>query len=168
LGAGLRRYVAPEDVLQQAYAAAFKSIKRCSFDDPGRFYKWLERIALDQLKRVARDLHRAKRDVRRNQSRSPGGKTSIPDLVERVATSQSTPSRHLAKREAFAAAISSLARLTDDQRIAIQMRILEGRPAGEIATELGKTEGAVHMLVKRGLDKLAELMGSISRYISSR
>ncbi|MBN2560166.1 MAG: sigma-70 family RNA polymerase sigma factor [Phycisphaerae bacterium] len=166
MDAALRRHVSPNDILQQAYAAAFKSVRRCSFESPGAFYKWLEKIALDQLYNTGRDLMRGRRDIRRNLSRSPGGRTPASDLVKRLPSPLSTPSRHLARREASAAAISSLARLTDDQREVVQMRFLENRSVAEIAAELGKSEGAVHMLIKRALDKLAELLGSISKYLS--
>jgi len=166
MNTALRRHTSPDDILQQAYAEAFKSIRRCSFENPGGFYKWLERIALDQLYNIGRNLMRDRRDIRRNLSRSPGGKTPASDPVQWLPSPLSTPSRHLAKREASAAAISSLARLTDDQRKVVQMRFLEGRPVAEIAAELGKSEGAAHMLIKRALDKLAELMGSISKYFS--
>ncbi|MFH1417778.1 MAG: sigma-70 family RNA polymerase sigma factor [Planctomycetota bacterium] len=166
MSAALRRHVGPDDILQLAYVAAFKSSDRCSFDGPGAFYKWLEKIAIDQLKNAARDLRRAKRDIRRNLSRSPTGNTSACDLVGRLSSPRSTPSRQLSKREASAAAVSSLARLPDHYRQVVQMRFLEEQSVAEIAAELGKSEGAVHMLIKRALDRLAELMGSISRYLS--
>ena len=164
---GLRRHVDPDDVLQEAYVAAFKSIQRCSFDGPAGFYKWLERIALDRLKDTQRNLKRLKRDVGRRQTGAGGAGTSYPDLVERLASPQSTPSRQLAKREASAAVLSSMARLTDAQRQVVRMRILEGRQAAEVAGALGKTEAAVHMLCHRGLKALREMMISITRYLSA-
>ncbi len=166
MSAALRRHVCPEDILQLAYVEAFKSIERCSFAGPGAFYKWLEKIVMDQLKNAVRDLRRAKRDIRRNLSQSPAGDTSIGNLVERLPSPQSTPSKHLSEREASAAAISSLARLPDHYRQVVQMRFLEDRPVTEIAATLGKSEGAVHMLIKRALDRLSELMGSISQFMS--
>jgi RNA polymerase sigma-70 factor (subfamily 1) len=166
LSPALRRYVSPEDVLQQAYIEAFKAATGRAFENPAGFYRWLERICLDQLKNACRHLRRDRRDVRRNLSGSAAGTRSALALVERLPASPSTPSRHPAKQEACAAALSSLARLSDDQRTVVQMRFLEDRPVQEIAAELGKSPGAVHMLIKRGLDNLAELMGSISRFLS--
>jgi RNA polymerase sigma-70 factor (ECF subfamily) len=162
----LRRHADPEDVLQQAYVAAFQSIKQCSFDGPAGFYKWLETIALDRLKDLKRDLGRKKRDIGRQLSAPPAATSSYADLVERLASPQSTPSRHLAKREACAAAVSSLARLTPDQRAVVRMRLLEGKQAAEVAAELGKSEAAVHMLLHRALKELRKLMVSITRYLS--
>lgn len=166
MSTSLRRHVGAEDILQQAYTEAFTSIGRYTFNTPGGFYKWLETIALRRLKSVSRDLTRQKRDIRRNQSRFQDAETSIHDLIERIPGAQSSPSRRLAKQEASAAAVSSLARLEEDQRNVITMRFLEHRPVSEIAEELGKSKGAVHMLITRGLDRLEKLLGSISRYLS--
>lgn len=162
----LRRHVDPDDVLQEAYAAAFRSIKDCSFDGPAGFYKWLEAIALNQLKEIGRNLRRQKRDIDRAQAEPPAGLTSIPDLAERLTSGGSTPSRHLAMQEATAAVISSLARLTADQRTVVRLRFLGGRPVAEIARDLNKTEDAIHMLCHRALKQLRAHMGSITHYLS--
>ena len=168
MGSTLRRHVDPDDVLQEAYVAAFKSITRCSFDGPGGFYKWLERIALDRLKDIQRGLKRKKRDIGRRHTGPGVAASSYPDLLERLTAAQSTPSRHLAKREASAAVLSSLARLTDDQREVVRMRIMEGKQAADVAAELGKPEAAVHMLCHRGLKALRVMLVSITRYLTTR
>ena len=94
MGARLRRHVDAEDVLQQAYIAAFRSVRRASFDAPGAFYKWLEQIALDRLRDAKRDLRRQKHDIGRNLSGAgAAATTSHVALVERLTADQSTPSR---------------------------------------------------------------------------
>ncbi len=166
MAVALHRHVDPEDVLQQAYVDAFKSIGTCSFDGVGAFYVWLERIALDRLKKTERDLRRKKRDIGRRLTRSAAGATSSPDLMARLSSPGTSPSQSLAKDEASAAVISSMARLTDDQRAIVRMRFLEDKPVAEIAAELDKTEAAIHMLSFRGLKALRELMGSITQYLT--
>lgn len=168
MDASLRRHFDTEDILQSAYAAAFQSIQGCVFEGPGGFYKWLERIALNQLKETQRNLHRRKRDIDREQSLVGDRSTSYLGLAQRVAASDSTPSRRLAQQEVAAAVISSLARLTDEQRAVVRMRFLENRPVADIAMALDKTEDAIHMLCHRSLKKLREFMGSITRYLSSQ
>lgn len=166
----LRRYFEAEDVLQEAYAAAYRSIGDCNFDGPGGFYAWLEAIALNKLQTIERDLHRKKRDVRRERHADsfPAAGTSsasYPDLFARLSAGQSTPSRHLANREAVAAIISSIARLSDQQRAVIRMHFLEDRPVAEIAAVLGKSNDAVYMLCYRGMKKLRVHIGSLSHYL---
>ncbi len=167
MDARLRRRVDPDDVLQDAYAAAFQSITGCSFDGPGGFYKWLETIAANQLKETVRDLHRLKRNIGREQSRPPAAATSYPDLAERLVSPGTTPSRKLGRREASSAVISSMARLTDDQRTVVRMRFIEDRSVAEVAAAIGKSEDAVHMLCHRGLTNLRTFVGSMTRYLSS-
>ena len=166
LDSATRHRVDPDDVLQDAYAAAFESVNGCRFEGPGAFYKWLEKIALNALRDQERALKRQKRDVAREIHGSGQTSTSYPDLVQRIATSDSTPSRPVRRNEAVAAVLSSLARLTDEQREVVRLRYLEGRPVAEIATRLGKTEMAVHSVCRRGLKALRESMVSISRYLT--
>ena len=137
-----------------------------SFDSPAGFYKWLETIAFNRLRDQQRALHRQKRDIAREAADRPDPSTSYPDLLNRVSAGQGTPSRHVAKDEATAAVMSSLARLTDEQRAVVRLRFLEGRSVAEIAAELGKTEDAVHKLSFRGLKNLRRILVSITRYLS--
>ena len=85
----LGRYIDPDDVLQEAYAAAFKTIGGCRFDGPPAFYKWLERIALNELKDQQRALKRQKRDITREVHGSAQTRTSYPDLTDRLAAPDS-------------------------------------------------------------------------------
>ncbi len=166
IGDALRRYIEPEDVLQEAYAAAFEAAKGNTFAGPAAFYKWLETITLHELSNQRRALRAKKRDVARELHNSSAGSTTYPDLVKGLVGSDGTPSRHMAKGEAAAAVLSSLARLSDDQRNAVRLRFIEGRPVSEVAERLGKTEGAVHGLCGRGLRALRVSLVSISRFLT--
>jgi RNA polymerase sigma-70 factor (ECF subfamily) len=166
MDAATRRRMDPDDVLQNAYADAFKAITTSRFDSASDFYRWLETNALNELKNRRQALKALKRDVRREVSGPAQAATSYPDLVDRLIAPDSTPSRQVARGEAVAAVLSSLARLSDDQRKVIRLRFLEGRPVAEVADRLGKSEGAVHGLCRRGLRALRESMVSISRYLT--
>ncbi len=163
----LHRYFEPEDVLQEAYASAFRAVRGARFDGPAAFYKWLETIALNQLKDDQKAVHRQKRDPARQRSNVGHAGTSVLDLAERLTAPDSTPSRKVARKEAVAALLTSLARLTDDQRSVIRLRFLEGHSVTDVAARLGKTEPAIHMLCHRGLKALRELMVSITGYLSN-
>lgn len=162
----LRRHLDAEDILQNAYVEAYRSISICSFDGPGSFYRWIEKIALDRLLNASRDLRRQKRDIGRRFSRPKAVMTSCEDLLDRFAASGPTPSRVIAHHEASAAVLSSMARLTDEQRMVLNYRFLEGLPVAEIAAQMEKSEAAVHMLSYRGLISLRDILGSITRYMS--
>ena len=80
----VRRHLDPDDVLQDTYVAAFKRVAGCTFDGPGAFYKWLETIAVNQLKDHQRALKRQKRDVGRQLTGPPRASSTYPDLVHRL------------------------------------------------------------------------------------
>lgn len=167
IDARLERYFEPEDVLQDAYALAFRAASDARFDSPAAFYRWLEVIALNQLKDHQKAIRRRKRDPARVQSHTARPGTSMADLAERLTAPDSTPSRKVARKEAVAALLTSLGRLTNDQRSVIQLRFLEGEPVRDVAKRLGKTEPAIHMLCHRGLKALRELMVSITGCLSN-
>jgi RNA polymerase sigma-70 factor (ECF subfamily) len=163
----LQRYFEPEDVLQEAYAVAFRAATDARFEGPAAFYRWLEAIAFNRLKDHQKAIRRRKRDPARLQRQTSQRRTSVVDLAERLTAPDSTPSRKVARQEAVAALLTSLGRLTDDQRSVIRLRFLEGEPVSEVARRLGKTEPAIHMLCHRGLKALRELMASITGYLST-
>lgn len=165
VGGKFARLIDVEDVLQQAYVSAFKALPESRFSSPGGFYKWLERIATNDWLDMQRALKRQKRDVRR-VANSIDTRDSLVDAVQRIAASGPTPSRQLARGEAIAAALSCLARLTEEQRTVIRRRYFEHAPVAELAHELGKSESAVHALCYRALQRLREHLGPISRYLT--
>jgi RNA polymerase sigma-70 factor (ECF subfamily) len=157
------RHLDPDDILQDAYVKAFQSVRDASFDGPGGFYKWLETIAVNQLADARRALHRQKRDVARRIDAPPAASTTYPDLFDRIAKDQSTPSRRLRRAEATAAVLTSLARLTDDQRQVIKLRFLQELTVPETAAIMKKSPDAVHMLTVRALKPLKNhLVGASS------
>ena len=166
LGASMGRYVEPDDIVQEAYARAFRAVTTCTFESAAGFHAWLEEIALNVLRDQHRFHGRKKRDLRRNARDPKGISESYERLVEQVAATDSTPSRKLAKVEAAAAVLSSLARLTDDQRSVVELRFLKGWPVADVAEHLNKSEAAVHMLCHRGLKSLRDVLLSMSRFLS--
>ncbi len=184
--------VDPDDILQQAYVVAFRTLctpaedgaaganpgpagkpdaKACSagaplrFENTGHFYKWLETVALHQLRDVERALRRQKRNVAREVPHGASPSASYPNLVHQLVADDATPSREVAQAETVAAVMSSLARLPDVQRDVIRWRFIEAVPFAEIARRLGKTEDATYMICHRGLKTLRGLLVSITRYI---
>ncbi len=174
IDASMRRYIDPDDVLQEAYIKAYDALSRptCdgvsspTFDGPGGFYKWLEKIALNRLKNQKRHWHQSKRDIDKRVFPRASATASYPSLLSWLPGSQGTPSRQMRKAEASAAVMSSLARLADDQRHAVTMRLFEDVSVSEIAAHLGKSEMAVYRLFHQGLKRLRKHLVSISNYLT--
>jgi RNA polymerase sigma-70 factor (ECF subfamily) len=50
--------------------------------------------------------------------------------------------------------------LTGEQREAVQLRYFEGMPSKKIAERMGKTDGAVRVMLTRSLGRLQELLAA--------
>jgi RNA polymerase sigma-70 factor, ECF subfamily len=181
IDAGLRHRLDADDVLQEAYAKVFAALggaggppggvgvspaNRPVFDNPGHFYKWLEAVALNQLRDMQTALRRQKRDAAREVACRTGTTDSYPNLIQQLAGQDPSPSRAIQKDEAIAAVLTSLARLEAEQRAVIRQRFLQDVPFEQIAERLGKSVEATYMICHRGLKNLRGFMVSITRYLT--
>lgn len=160
-----RSVLAPEDILQETFADAFRTIE--GFEPVGKdaFYRWLSTIADHRLV----DAVRALKTARRGGDRTPAANTarsSIANLVDIVAITTRTPSRVARSHENTAAVQVALAGLRAEHRDALTLRYLQGLPIAEVAGRMGKTESAVHKLCSRALQSLRKSMGEAANYLS--
>jgi RNA polymerase sigma-70 factor (ECF subfamily) len=130
---------------------ASRSVKTESGPDSAEistFRVWLFRIA-----------HNVVANERRRDRRRPvtpleeAAEFSAPDDVAETA----------AAREAFSAAWDAVARLPQDRRRAVILRFVDEMSTAEIAAILGRSEGAVRVLLHRALRSVADdLRGHLS------
>jgi RNA polymerase sigma-70 factor (ECF subfamily) len=152
-----------EDILHKTYVKAFRGIASFAGRSGESFSAWLRTIARHQ---IADDLKR-----RRNERRSPerpkeGGSSWILDLRERVVDRTDTPSKEVARREAVRAMQVALAALPDSHRQAIWLRYLQGLSLEESAKRMGRSLDSVRGLCARGRQRLREILGRASAYLS--
>jgi len=159
LGAGLRRKLEPEDVFQEVSAEAVRSLP--SVDLAAREpFGWLCQIA----ERRIIDAHRrffgaAKRDAGREISidkASPD--TSQAQVIDMLAASMTTASQVFSRNVRQERLAEALEGLPEDQREALRLRYVEGLPSKEIAERLGKTDGAIRVMLTRSLNRLQTLL----------
>ena len=74
--------------------------------------------------------------------------------------------RQVARGEARSALERGLDALPAPYRRVIEMYDLQARPIDDVASELGRSPGAVYMLRARAHDRLKEQLGTASRYLS--
>lgn len=126
-----------EDVVQEAILHAYLALDRLR--DPERFGSWLCGIAVNLARmRLRRTRPRVSLDERGGGSRLPTA-TAPP------------PERALEELEAVRAA---LALLPDGQRQLVFMHYIEGLSCEEIATLLGRSNGAVRVALHRARSRL--------------
>ena len=132
----VRDATAAEDVAQEAFLAAIRSLDR--FDRRRPFGPWLHRIVVNR----AIDYARA-RELRREVA---------GEVIEPAAPDEATgPSEEV---------LAALGALPPEQRAVIVMRHLLGFTPGEIAKALGLPRGTVNSRLRRGLDGL---QGAVER-----
>jgi RNA polymerase sigma-70 factor, ECF subfamily len=160
----LRSTIAPEDIIQDVFATAFRNIGAFRPEGADAFYRWLTAIADNRII----DTVRAHNSAKRGGGRAAVGpeRSSIAALIDLVAVNDRTPSRSAGGHEAAAAVQVALAGLKLEYREALTLRYLEGLGVAETAERLGKTEPAVHKLCSRGLQSLRESMGEANKYLS--
>ncbi len=142
-----RQLAEVDDLVQETYLRAFKSIDRFSYQSSGSLLRWLSSIAdhviIDQLRYHEREK-RAGEEVRFRSASNPHG----PEPVD-----SKTPSRLLAQQEALENLLARLSELPEDYRKAILMAKIEGISTAEMAERLGRSREAVALLVYRAVKR---------------
>jgi RNA polymerase sigma-70 factor (ECF subfamily) len=160
----LQAVLGVEDVLQEAFVEVCHSIRDCKAADGKVFFHWLVKIAEHQ----AVDMIRAARAAKRggNWSAVDADSASIHGLLLEAGGHATTPSSSAARHEAVAAVRSEMEQLPDPYRQALHLRYFEDLPVCQIASRMGRSEMAVHLLCHRGLRRLAARMGSAACFLS--
>jgi RNA polymerase sigma-70 factor, ECF subfamily len=167
IGRQWRAALEPDDVMQVTYLEAFMQIGRFDPSRPDAFEAWLRRIAENNLRDALRGLKRQKRPQPANQLRPHGGDDSAVALLELIGATSATPSRELRRDETHALLDRAIRTLPEDYAAVIQGYDLQGRGIADLASELGRSPGAVHMLRARAHDRLRELLGTASMFFSA-
>ncbi|MCA9257054.1 MAG: sigma-70 family RNA polymerase sigma factor, partial [Phycisphaerales bacterium] len=157
-----RSMVEPADVMQVTYLEAFLRIGSFDPDRSESFAGWLRRIAQNNLKDAIRGLERQKQPQPRNRVKPPRFEDSLVGLYEMLEAGISTPSRQVRRKEACQLLESSIRLLPDRYGEVIRRYDLECQSIADVASALGKSAGAVHMLRARAHDRLREQLGSAS------
>lgn len=155
-----------DDVMQVAYLEAFLHIDQLTARDSATFLGWLTRIAENALRDAVRGLSRQKRPDPARRVMASCGPDSYVGLLECLGVTTTTPSREAARRDASAILEAAVGRLPEDYKTAVRLYDLEGRPVAEVASTMGRSAGAVHMLRARAHDRLREDLGTSSQFFT--
>jgi RNA polymerase sigma-70 factor (ECF subfamily) len=125
---------AAEDIAQDAFLAAVDNLDR--FDRRRPFAPWLHRIV------VNRAIDWARREALRRTGDGPVAESPAP----------------APKQEVGAELMAALAQLPPEQRAVVVLRYLLDYTPGEIARMLELRRGTVNSRLRRGLDRLSDLI----------
>jgi len=125
------------DVAQAALARALEGLS--GLREAGAFRGWLYEIALNECRRRRRGLGRLRAAYDRWRDRRQAEERGRPEK--------------LAADEA-AVVLAALARLPERQRLAVELRVVEGLTGEEAARALGCTVGTIKANLHHGLERL--------------
>jgi RNA polymerase sigma-70 factor (ECF subfamily) len=160
LGAALRRKIEVDDVFQEVGVEAVRSLADVNLGDRDVF-GWLCQIA----ERRIIDAHRRffgaqKRDTGREVPlghASDGSQHAA--LINMLVASMTTATQALSRKGHEMRLLEALSSLPEDQREALRLRYVEGLASKDIAERLGKTDGAVRVMLTRSLGRLQQILG---------
>jgi RNA polymerase sigma factor (sigma-70 family) len=153
-----RAALAVDDVLQVTWLEAFLCFANCRSTDEAGLAAWLRAIAERNLADGVKELERQKRpDARRRDA---------AQLLDELQGGATTPTRAAARAEARERIESALATLPADYARVVRGHDLEGRSIEDLARELVRSKGALHMLRQRALDHLRARLGASRHYLS--
>ena len=157
MSGGLLSKVEPEDIFQEVCASAMQSLKDIDFGDRDPFV-WLchliDRRIVDSHRRFKAKKRAAEQEVRM----FGGADASQGGVINMLVASITSPSMAFSRKQKEARLWESLRSLPEDQQQALTMRYVQNLSSKQIAEQLGKSDGAVRVMLTRATKKLEQLM----------
>jgi len=159
LGTALRSKLEPADIVQEVCLQALRLLPEADFSqrDP---LNWLCHLAEQRIIDAYRKLFGAqKRSAHREVNLAGGGdRSEEAGLADLLAASMTTASQAFSRNEKQFRLLAALELLPPEGREALRLRYVENLPSREIARRLGKSDGAVRVLLTRSVRKLQEIL----------
>lgn len=160
----LRSVVHVEDLVQETFVHAIRSMPQCKATNAESFNAWLDAIANNRV----RDMIRLLKCQKRGGIRKATGFSSSTFLDKLCRSDSSTPGRNAARHEVIERVKSAIADLPSDQRLALQVRYLQGEGLDETARIIERSPNAIRGLIHRAKKRLREVMQSSSRWFDKK
>jgi RNA polymerase sigma-70 factor (ECF subfamily) len=146
------------DLVQQTMLEAHRERDRFQGATRGEQAAWLRRILANNLADAVRALHRDCRDVGRERSLEAALDRSSAQLGGWLAAQGPSPSQQAHLHENATRLAEALAQLPEAQREALVLQHWHGLTLAQIGERLDRTPVAVAGLLKRGLERLRQLL----------
>lgn len=136
-----------EDAVQDALLRAHRALPQ--FRGESSLFTWLYRITLSSASNMLRQRRR-RLTHETTVNHEPSADTQQPEGVE-----LETPESALATRRLHALVRDVFARLPEDQRVALELREVDGLSYDEIAAQTGAPVGTVRSRIFRARERIA-------------
>jgi RNA polymerase sigma-70 factor (ECF subfamily) len=154
LGPDMRGQVDPSDLVQQTLLKAHAKQDQFRGQTDAQLGAWLRQILAHELADAVRRLTGVGERAKIEHSLED----SAARLEAWLADESLSPTRQAIRQEELVRLAEALARLPEDQRLAVELKHLQGHSVAEISRLMGRTKEAVGGLLRRGLKRLRETM----------
>jgi RNA polymerase sigma-70 factor (ECF subfamily) len=152
----LRGKIDPSDVIQETLLKAHAHREQCRGETDAERRAWLGTILAHTLANAVRKYSRQDIDLERSLQADLDGSASR--LEAWLAAEGSSPSEQASRHEQLLRLTQALEQLPEDQRVALELRHLQGYSVPDVGRLMNRTTTAAAGLLRRGLQKLRELM----------
>jgi RNA polymerase sigma-70 factor (ECF subfamily) len=162
IGKELRSKLESMDLVQEVFIHALEGLGDFTYENEGDFIRWLSKIAENAFRDNLDKLHADRRDIRKEVRLGGCGPTTggrfagTPGPIDAT-----TPSAIMSKREDLARLEEAIDKLRPEYREVILLAKIEELSYSQIGERLGKSAGAVKMLVSRAIVALASTFESV-------
>lgn len=146
------------DLVQKTLLKAHAAQDQYAGQSPGELAAWLRQILLRTLANEIRALRQVKRDIAAERSLEADLNASSCRLDAWLAADQTSPSQQAIHQERVSSLAQAIESLPADQREVVLLKHTQGLKLAEIAATLQRTPAAVAGLLRRGLQRLRELL----------
>lgn len=166
LGYLLRSKIEPDDLVQEMMIRAVQQANFFTQNDRDPFgilCHFAQECIVDAHRRL---ITAQKRSAKRETPLGQGGSSNSSadgasgGLINLLVASITSPSRALSRNDREFRMWEALANLPEEQREALRLRYYENMPSKDIAEKLGKTDGAIRVMLTRALDKLQKILAT--------
>lgn len=153
----LRRKVEPQDIFQEMAIAALKALPATDLSDREPF-GWLCQVAEQRIIDASRRFQSQKRSSDRELALHAPAGDGEQEWLSVLAASITSPSGACARAERHAHLQRAINELTEETRSILKWRYVDNLPTKEIAAKIGKSDGAVRVLLTRTIHRLQEIL----------